>query len=123
MIPEPGIDIRVGQRLARARKMAGLTLQELADRLKWPLSTLDNYETGRRPIKLTHLEVIAAALHRAPATFLVDSDEAAAIIEQILSNRERCLQVLFFLEALTDQPEVDPSPVPLPPGNDEEHAS
>jgi len=47
----------VGQRLARARKAAGLTLQELADQLAWPLSTLANYETGRRPIKLAHLRV------------------------------------------------------------------
>jgi hypothetical protein len=38
----------------------------------------------------------AVALHRSPAGFLVDADEAAAIIEQIASNQERCLQVLFF---------------------------
>jgi hypothetical protein len=49
------------------------------------------------------LEAIATALHRSPAGFLVDSDEAAAIVEQIASNQERCLQVLFFLETLTEQ--------------------
>lgn len=60
------------------------------------------------PIKLAHLEAIATALHRSPAAFLVDSDEAAAIVEQIASNQERCLQVLFFLETLAEQPdEVD----------------
>ena len=110
MMPVSAIDIRVGQRLARARKAAGLTLQELADRLGWPLSTLDNYETGRRPIKLAHLEAIGAILNRSPAAFLVDSDEAAAIVEQIVGDQERCLQVLFFLETLTEQPdEEDPS--------------
>ena len=104
----PSIDSRVGQRLARARKAAGLTLQELADQLGWPYSTLASYEIGRRPIKLAHLEAIAAALHLSPAAFLVDSDEAAAIVEQIASNQERCLHVLFFLETLIDQPdEVD----------------
>ncbi len=57
---------------------------------------------------MAHLEAIAAALHRSPAAFLVDSDEAAAIIEQIASNGERCLQVLFFLETLAEPPdEVD----------------
>ncbi len=106
---EPVIDVRVGQRLARARKAAGLTLQELAERVKWPLSTLANYETGRRPIRLAHLEAIGAALNRSPAAFLVDSDEAAAIVDQIVGNQERCLQILFFLETLTGQAEEDPS--------------
>jgi transcriptional regulator with XRE-family HTH domain len=110
MRTEPTIDVRVGQRLARARKAAGLTLQELADRLRWPLSTLDNYETGRRPIKLAHLEAISAALNRSPAAFLVDSDEASMIIEQISVDQERCLQVLFFLEALTEPVGEDGEP-------------
>lgn len=62
----------------------------------------------QRPIKLAHLEAIAVALHRSPAAFLVDTDEAAAIVEQIASNQERCLQVLFFLETLAEPPdEVD----------------
>jgi transcriptional regulator with XRE-family HTH domain len=101
MMRASSIDSRVGQRLAR--EASGLTLQELADQLGWPYSTLATYEIGRRPIKLVHLEAIAAALHRSPAGFLVDSDEAAAIVEQIAGNEERCLQVLFFLDTLTDQ--------------------
>jgi transcriptional regulator with XRE-family HTH domain len=110
MIPAHAIDVRVGQRLARARKAAGLTLQELAEQLGWPYSTLANYETGRRPIKLAHLEAIGVALHRSAAAFLLDSDEAAAIVEQIAGNQERCLQVLFFLDALTEQPDAaDPA--------------
>ena len=60
----------------------------------------------RRPIKLSHLETIAVALRRSPAAFLVDSDEAAAIVEQIASNQERCLHVLFFLEALAEPSEA-----------------
>jgi len=43
----------------------------------------------------TYLEAIGIALHRSPAAFLVDSDEAAAIVEQIMGNQERCLHVLF----------------------------
>ena len=53
--------------------------------------------------------LIRAALHRSPAAFLVDKDEAAAIVEQIASNQERCLQVLFFLDALTEQAEAVPA--------------
>jgi hypothetical protein len=67
-----------------------------------------NHITCFRPIKLAHLEVIAAALHRLPAVFLVDSDAAAAVALQIARNQERCLQVLFFLETLAESPdEVD----------------
>jgi hypothetical protein len=33
--------------------------------------------------------IITAALRRSPAAFLVDSDAAAAIVEQIASNGER----------------------------------
>ena len=86
----------IGAGARRARKAAGLTLQELADQLGWPYSTLANYEIGRRPIKLAHLEAIAVALRRSPAAFLVDSDEAAAIALQIASNQERCLHMLVF---------------------------
>jgi transcriptional regulator with XRE-family HTH domain len=110
MMVAHSINVRVGQRLAHARKAVGLTLQELADQLGWPYSTLANYETGRRPIKLAHLEAIATVLHRSPAAFLVDSAEAAVIVEQITGNQERCLQVLFFLDALTEQPDAaDPA--------------
>jgi hypothetical protein len=62
-----------------------------------------NHVTCFRAIKLARLEAIAAALHRSPAAFLVDTDEAAAIVERIASNQERCLQALFFLDALREQ--------------------
>ncbi len=57
-------------------------------------------------MKLAYLETIAAVLHRSPAPVLVESDEAAAIVEQIASNQERCLQVLFFLDTLTESSEA-----------------
>jgi hypothetical protein len=50
------------------------------------------------------------ALHRSPAAYLVDTDEAAAVVELIASSQERCLNVLLFLDALTEQPAaVDPA--------------
>jgi len=49
-------------------------------------------------------------LHRSPAAFLVESAAAAAIVEHITGNQERCLHVLFFLDALTEQPDTaDPA--------------
>jgi len=48
--------------------------------------------------------------HHGPAPItggvLLDSAAAAAIVEQITGNQERCLQVLFFLDALTEQPDM-----------------
>ena len=45
---------------------------------------------GGQTIKLAHLKAIAAALHRSPAAFLADTDEAAAaIVEQIVDGQEQ----------------------------------
>jgi transcriptional regulator with XRE-family HTH domain len=86
--------------LAQARQAAGLTLQELAERVGWHISTLHNYESGRRPLRIAQLAQIAAALNRSPAAFLATSDEAIPIIEQIDTSAERREQVALFLSHL-----------------------
>src|SRR5436190_5397998 len=86
-------DISFGRRLARARQAAGLTLQELAQRVGWHVSTLHNYESGRRPLKIAQLAQLAAALNRSPAALLAASDDAISIIEQIDASIERREQV------------------------------
>jgi transcriptional regulator with XRE-family HTH domain len=98
------IDRQMGQRIATARRAAGLTLRELAARLGWPYTTLGNYEEGRRPIKVAHLVAIAAALSSSPAALLVDLPEAAAIINAIDGDIERCIQVAYMLETLDAAP-------------------
>jgi transcriptional regulator with XRE-family HTH domain len=95
-------DVQFGQRLARARQAAGLTLQELAERVGWHISTLHNYESGRRPLKIAQLVQLAAALNRSPAAFLAASDDAIPIIEQIDASAERREQVALFLSHLKD---------------------
>lgn len=102
------IDMAVGRRIAEARQAGGLTVRELATRLGWPHSTLANYERGRRPLTLARLDAIARALHRVPASFLVGSYEAAAIVEAIADDVERCVQVRLVLGALDE-------PLPEPP--------
>jgi transcriptional regulator with XRE-family HTH domain len=94
------IDKLVGQRLATARSEARLTLRELATRLGWDHSTLSSYETGRRALNIARLAAVAQALGRSPAAFLVATPEAAAIIDQIDGNSERCLQVGGILQSL-----------------------
>jgi transcriptional regulator with XRE-family HTH domain len=95
-------DIQFGKRLARARQDAGLTLQELAERLGWHISTLHNYESGRRPLRIAQLAQFAAALNRSPAAFLAASDEAIPIIEQIDASAERREQVALFLSHIEE---------------------
>lgn len=95
-------DIQFGRRLARARQDAGLTLQELAERLGWHISTLHNYESGRRPLRIAQLAQLAAALNRSPAALLATSDEAISIIEQIDTSAERRAQVALFLAHIED---------------------
>jgi transcriptional regulator with XRE-family HTH domain len=95
-------DIQFGRRLARARQDAGLTLQELAERLGWHISTLHNYESGRRPLRIAQLAQLAAALNRSPAALLAASDEAVSIIEQIDASAERREQVALFLSHIED---------------------
>jgi transcriptional regulator with XRE-family HTH domain len=95
-----GNDREIGRLLAQARKAAGLTLRQLAARLGWPYTTLANYEEGRRPLRVAQLSAIAAALGQSPAAFLVALPEAAAVINRIDGDLERCLQVAFILESL-----------------------
>jgi transcriptional regulator with XRE-family HTH domain len=94
-------DVQLGRRLARARQAAGLTLQELARRVGWHISTLHNYESGRRPLKIAQLAQLAAALNRSPAALLAASDDAIPIIEQIDASTERREQVALFLAHIT----------------------
>ncbi len=95
-------DIQFGRRLARARQEAGLTLQELAERLGWHISTLHNYESGRRPLRIAQLAQLAAALNRSPAAMLAASDDAIPLIEQIDASAERREQVALFLTHIRD---------------------
>jgi transcriptional regulator with XRE-family HTH domain len=94
------IDIQIGRRLAVARKAAGLTVRDLAARLGWPFTTLANYEEGRRPLRVAQLVAIAEALGQSPAAFLLDSPEAAAVVNRIDGDLDRCLQIAFILDSL-----------------------
>jgi transcriptional regulator with XRE-family HTH domain len=95
-------DVQFGRRLARARQTAGLTLQELAERVGWHVSTLHNYESGGRPLRIAQLAQLAAALNRSPAAFLAASDESIPIIEQIDASAERREQVALFLSHIEE---------------------
>jgi len=100
------IDALVGDRIAEVRRSAGLTVRDLATMLGWPHSTLNNYETGRRPIPLARLAKIAEALHRPTASFLVETTDEAELIAALAGNVEKCLQVKLVLAALEEEIET-----------------
>ena len=98
----------VGQRVAVARKTAGLTVRQLAERLGWPdHSRLTSYETGRRALSVVTLMEIAQALSQAPAALLVESPEEASVITRVAGNRERAQQLAYLIELLGDD---EPAP-------------
>jgi transcriptional regulator with XRE-family HTH domain len=99
----------VGQRVAAARKAAGLTVRQLAEQLGWPdHSRLTSYETGRRAMTVGTLMEIAQALGQAPAALLAESLEEAAIMTQVAGNRERAQQLAYLIHLL-DEGEPGPS--------------
>lgn len=101
-------DTAIGQRIAQARKAQGLTMRALAERLDWPFSTLGNFESGRRSLTVSHLYAIAAALGRAPAALLMDTPEAATLVDALAADPELAVQIEMVRDALADA--VPPAP-------------
>lgn len=93
----------VGRRIADARRAAGLTQAELADRLNWPRDTLIHYEHGRRALALDRLAAIAAALNLHPAALLVEDDTLARLIGRLSADKQLGKQVAFFFDTLDQE--------------------
>ena len=90
---QDGVDLteQVRTNLAAARRRAGLSLDELAERTGLSASTISRLETGSRKITLEHLGTLAAGLGVLP--------------DELLSPTER-----------VDDPRISPRPIKLPRG-------
>ena len=86
-----------GDAIRALREQAGLSLQELADRVGWDKSRLSKYENNRLALALPAIDAIAHGLdlapaavvyhclkHRYPALTLADS-ESGQLLSQLLS--------------------------------------
>src|SRR3712207_315550 len=87
----------VGERIAQARRDAGLTQMALAERLRVRLWLIDQYETGGKEVPLDRLEAISEATGRPTSWFLQEQQgyETSALIEQqvrLLGERETELE-------------------------------
>lgn len=90
----------VGARIRALRRLRGMSAQELADALDWPLDTLVNYEYGRRPLQLDRLAALATALAVPPAALLIADASTADLVARLTADASLAQEVGLFLDAL-----------------------
>lgn len=71
------IDLHLGRRLRRRRRLLGLTQQQLGDRVGIRFQQIQKYECGANRISAARLWGLAEAL-QAPVTYFYDGLEAAS---------------------------------------------
>ncbi len=64
-------DVHVGGRLRQCRCLAGMTQQQLGDKLGIKAQQIQNYETGATGISANHMRDIAAAME-VPVSFFFE---------------------------------------------------
>jgi transcriptional regulator with XRE-family HTH domain len=89
---------RFGGMLRTARKDAGLTQQDLAERVGLTRTSITNVESGLQHINLRQLYLLAAAVGLRPAALLPDHDGATEelISEHALKDLEEDAEGLDF---------------------------
>lgn len=107
--PEP-LRAVVGERIRVLRRARGMSAQELADALGWPLDTLVNYEYGRRPIPLDRLSAVAETLALPPAALLIADTVTADLVVRLVADPSLVHEVAFFLDALQAETERPAQP-------------
>ena len=106
--------VLVGERIRALRRARGMSAQDLADALRWPLDTLVNYEYGRRPLPLDRLAAVASVLAVPPAALLIADPATADLITRLAADASLTRDVSFFLDALaaetgrSNQPPAEP---------------
>ena len=76
----------ISERLIQKRKAAGLTQQEIADRLGIKYQSYAQYERGVRNPKYQTVEKIAKALNCTTSELLDSKEEAAMIIDHVIDR-------------------------------------
>ncbi len=71
------VDVHVGQRVRQRRCLAGMTLQELGDRVGIKSQQIQKYETGANRIGASRMWDIAAAME-VPVSFFFEGLEGQA---------------------------------------------
>ncbi len=71
------VDVHVGQRLRQCRCLAGMTLQELGDRVGIRFQQIQKYEAGTNRISASRMWEIAAAME-VPVSFFFEGLDGQA---------------------------------------------
>lgn len=110
------IDIAVGRKLRKLRLDAGMTLQELADRIGTSHQQLQKYETGVNRISAGMLPIIAEVIGAEILEFFMDVEgtrgQTSSAADKMRAECEACLRriksedklkaMLKVLKALSD---------------------
>lgn len=70
----------IGERLKAARSQRGWTLEALSGQTQIPVSSLSEFETGKREPRLTHLDAIARAHGKAVSWFFEPVNAEAEVV-------------------------------------------
>lgn len=70
----------IGERLKTARTQRGWTLEALSGQTQIPVSSLSEFETGRREPRLTHLEALARAHGKSVSWFFQPVEALAEVV-------------------------------------------
>lgn len=117
--------MNISEKLKAERKKAQLTQAQLAERLGVAMNTISRYESGERRPSIEVIQQIASALNVPASVFFDDMPETEAneyiadlavkaqtspALQKIIKllntlSAKQLLQVVLFLEALTDDPE------------------
>lgn len=93
----------VGEEIRKARKKAGLTQLDLAERAGLAHITVHQYEAGKRQPGIKQIKSIAKALD-IPVSTLIDSpEEAAAALDETIAQGTGVISMDSFTYALQNE--------------------
>lgn len=102
----------VGQKIAEARKKAGLTQPELADKLGWGQSRLSNYERSEREPKMDDIKAISKALGIDMLSLIPSGSDKPSNVYQL--EQPKTAYVLGEFDTWDSQTPLSPDEVEIP---------
>ena len=89
----------VGERIRAARKSAGLTQAQLAEKSGVASISIHQYESGKRQPRIEQLKKIGSSCDWSRERFTMDEGLSKAVVKAFINLllRNQCISVLFLL--------------------------